>query len=202
MFSSVCIKLLEGNFRRNIFERNATHNRIENQRYLSGYVLIRSISLCDFGFQLSTIFFSLLEIASPINQHNELILCWSSLFLRSLSFLSIAYLIIAMGAERLYAVFQPINYREKIKISTNKKLTFFSVFLAMVVSLPLFSVSGVNSGSCDYDLTGLSPVLRLGIFFITTFMSAVLPVSTTLVMNVILIVKLRKRQEDNRNKRR
>ena len=107
-----------------------------------------------------------------------------------------------MGAERLYAVFQPINYREKITISTNHKLTFLSAFVAMLVALTSFPVSGVDSGVCDYDLTGLSPVLRLGLFFMAIFMNAVFPVSTTLVMNVILIVKLRKRQENNQNKRR
>ena len=168
---------------------------------VSGYVLIRSISLCDFGYQTFRLFFNLLEMLSPINQHNELMLCGLSLFLRSLSFLSSAYLIIAMGAERLYAVFQPISYRQKITISTNKKLTFFSVLVAMVVSLSAFPVSGIESGLYNYDTTGFSQVLSLTIFYSTTFMNFVLPVATTLTMNIILIVELRRREGNNQNSR-
>ena len=162
--------------------------------FVPGYVFLRSISLTDISTQLGLVSWFVLEFFSPINQHNTDIICKLQMwFLTSCNNAS-SHLICMMGFERLYAIFQPISYRENSKSSTNVKLSVACILFSTLVNSSFFMWLGNDVGYCF----GVQKDANLTLALIQTAFLAILeclaPMLIMIVINAILITKLKHRQ--------
>ena len=83
---------------------------------VSGYVLLCFMAVMDFIAMFCQVFFALLPVFSPINQHNFEWLCYAFIVLRFTSTKSTSLMFVCMSAERIIAVYFPIHYRQKINV--------------------------------------------------------------------------------------
>ena len=162
--------------------------------FVSGYVFLRSISLTDLSTQLGLVSWFTLEFLSPINQHNTDIICKLEMWFLTSSMNSSTNLICMMGFERLYAIFQPISYRENSKSSRNVKLSAACILFAVLVDSSVLTWLGNDVGYCF----GVQKDANLTRALIQTAILAVLyglaPMLIMIVINAILVTKLKLRQ--------
>ena len=83
---------------------------------VSGYVLLCFMAVMDFIGMFCHVFFALLPVFSPMNQHNFEWLCYAFIVLRFTSTKSTSLMFVCMSAERIIAVYFPIHYRQKINV--------------------------------------------------------------------------------------
>ena len=159
-------------------------------------MLLRSISIVDFSFGFCVLFFTILEFISPLNHHNQNAICMIYFVLTAVCPIGNSHLIVAMGSERLYAVFRPISYRENVTISTNKKVTCVCFLLALVMPLLSAPLYSNETGFCYSVRPGVNEALFLIHVFSWQIFVVYMPSFLILVMNTILILKLKRRQKD------
>ena len=157
-------------------------------------MFLRSISLTDFFALLGLANWFALEFFSPINQHNTDIVCKLQIWIKNSFLNSSTNLICMMGFERIYAIFQPISYRENSKSSRNVKLSVACILFSVLVNSSFLTWLGNDVGYCF----GVQKDANLTLTLIQTAFLAIVaclaPMFIMIVINAILVTKLKKLQ--------
>ena len=175
---------------------NTTFNKniIPNvTKFFSGYVYLWFISVTDFGSLFCLLIWNTLELVSPVNPHNQDISC-KTLVLVCVSLMnSTSHLLAAMGIERAYALYQPINYRENVQVSTNIKVSSLCILVATAINFPSVPLFGTDVGYC-FGVQKSANILLLEIHtLVVILINYFLPLLFIIITNALLIVKLKKR---------
>ena len=132
-----------------------------------------------------------LEMTPSASQHNHDIICKLLIF-PYLCFLNTnSHLVCAMGMERLYAVFRPISYREKVKISTNKKASLSCMMVASLLACAGLPFMGNDGGFCLSVNKDANKVIAQLVVVVVGFINYVVPTIAISIINAVLIVQLK-----------
>ena len=141
---------------------------------------------------------SALELVSPVNQHTHDVICKIFNFFYLVCMNSSSHLITAMGFERLYAVFKPFEYKEKVTIAINCKISLVCVMVVALICSSGLPIYGNDVGHCFgvQDNVRNLDIVRFQLASVT-FINFLLPTLLIPIINLILIVRLQKRDASN-----
>ena len=160
----------------------------------SGYVFIQFVSSLHFGAQMWTLASMIATRVTSLEKQYENYYCKLIIFTQSFLINSSSYLIGAMGLERLYAIFRPISYRSRITVRTNSKISVICILISFCIAVSGIPLYGTDVGYCFGVQRGINmTVVKVRLAFVG-FFTYFLPIVGVPLMNAVLIVKLRKRQ--------
>ena len=159
-----------------------------------GFVFLRSISVMDFLAMLGLFIWFALEVFSPVNQHNQNMICKTVLWFITSCLNSTSYLICTMGLERLYAIYRPVSYRDNVKKSRNVKISITCIVIAFWINSTGLFYIGNDVGFCFGVQNDVSQKVALILATFLGVLNYFSPMLLLIIINAVLIVKLRGRQ--------
>ena len=158
-----------------------------------GFVLLYFMTIGDMVSQVCYIWSNLFENYSPVNQHNQELICWVYMFLRGSCLNISAIATTLMSVERLVAAYFPIRYKNTVTVPLISKLGIGCVIVSLLHSLISTVFYGNDGGLCLSVESDANPTLFFAFVATTSILFILMPTVITAMLNIFLILKIRRR---------
>ena len=128
-----------------------------------------------------------------MSQHNEGVLCVAFIILRGSGMGSSSLLTMVMASERVFAAYRPFRYKETVSISLMTKIGYGCVVVSLMDSAITTNFLGNDSGECLSVKEGVNYVLMMAHFIKTSIAFVLVPTTSTVILNIVLMIKIRNR---------
>ena len=116
--------------------------------FSAGYVLLRCNCVVDIVALFFLAAFTVLGLLSPVNHHNDAILCKGYFASTRGFFFASTFVNVAISVERFYAVFNPQGHRDKVTVGMMRNLGLATVFYSMTTTFLVALSPYWNNNSC------------------------------------------------------
>ena len=170
---------------------------VKKSSFLSGFTLLCAMAIFDLINNLADFLTDLTELYGPINYHNTPIFCDIFIVTKGLCIKSGSLLVLSMSAERFFAVFYPIGYREKVSFGLLVKISIACAGISLL-STSLMSATHANTnGLCYEQRPGVTPLLMFLVVLESVVFQLAIPTILTIALNAAIVVKMKRRDSAN-----
>ena len=133
------------------------------------------------------------EVYSPITIHNLAVFCEAFVFVKAAASRTASWLIFSMSFERFYATYFPFRYKDHVSMKLLSRVSVACVVVAALSSLLGLMAHGNERGTCFEERIGANRLLVLITVADTILLQLIVPSISTAVLNVLIIIRMRRR---------
>ena len=131
---------------------------------------------------------NLAALLSPVNQHNQKLICKAYVFLRGLCVGSSSLLILLMSCERVFASYAPFTYKDNVTTKLLSKIGTGAIVITGLFSMMSSTIYSNEKGRCFSLDENVNENLAIAAVLSTTIIFFVGPSISALILNVLIII--------------